>query len=243
MLKVFLAEDEYVIREGIKKNIDWEAIRCEFCGEAADGETALEKVAELKPDLIISDIRMPFMDGLEFCSKAKEMFPDIKIILLTGYEEFEYARKAIDIGVERYLTKPISREELSTILSKQAAAFNTKQDTAEDTKEQYRDVIYSVFAYVEEHYSEEDLSLSKVAEHIGLSPNHLSAVFKEETGRSFTKYLTDHRIKIAKKLLDTSKKRSSEIAELTGYPDPHYFSSVFKKHTGMTPSQYRDRKV
>jgi two-component system response regulator YesN len=241
MLRVFLAEDEYVIREGIKKNIDWEAVGCEFCGEAADGETALEKVTELKPDLIISDIRMPFMDGLEFCSKAKELFPDIHIILLTGYEEFEYARKAIDIGVVRYLTKPISREELSKILSDISSRYKGKED--ETSAAQYREVICSVIEYIEEHYAEEDLSLSKAAEHIGLSPNHLSAVFKEETGRSFTKYLTDHRIKTAKNLLDTSKKRSSEIAELVGYPDPHYFSSVFKKQTGMTPSQYRDKKL
>lgn len=241
MLRVFLAEDEYVIREGIKKNIDWEAVGCEFCGEAADGETALEKVTELKPDLIISDIRMPFMDGLEFCSKAKELFPDIHIILLTGYEEFEYARKAIDIGVVRYLTKPISREELSKILSDISSRYKGKED--EISTAQYREVICSVIEYIEEHYAEEDLSLSKAAEHIGLSPNHLSAVFKEETGRSFTKYLTDHRIKTAKNLLDTSKKRSSEIAELVGYPDPHYFSSVFKKQTGMTPSQYRDKKL
>ena len=240
MLRVFLAEDEFVIREGIKKNIDWEAIGCEFCGEAADGETALEKVMQLKPDLIISDIRMPFMDGLTFCSKAKEQLPDIQIILLTGYEEFEYARKAIDIGVVRYLTKPISREELSGILKEIASRRTDNTETAESG--QYRDVIYSVFRYVEEHFAEEDLSLAKVADHIGLSPNHLSAVFKEETGQSFTKYLTDHRIKTAKKLLDTSKKRSSEIAELVGYPDPHYFSSVFKKSTGMTPSQYRDKK-
>ena len=241
MLRVFLAEDEYVIREGIKKNIDWEAVGCEFCGEAADGETALEKVTELKPDLIISDIRMPFMDGLEFCSKAKELFPDIHIILLTGYEEFEYARKAIDIGVVRYLTKPISREELSKILSDISSRYKGKED--ETSTAQYREVICSVIEYIEEHYAEEDLSLSKAAEHIGLSPNHLSAVFKEETGRSFTKYLTDHRIKTAKNLLVTSKKRSSEIAELVGYPDPHYFSSVFKKQTGMTPSQYRDKKL
>ena len=141
----------------------------------------------------------------------------------------------------RYLTKPISREELSKILSDISSRYKGKED--ETSAAQYREVICSVIEYIEERYAEEDLSLSKAAEHIGLSPNHLSAVFKEETGRSFTKYLTDHRIKTAKKLLDTSKKRSSEIAELVGYPDPHYFSSVFKKQTGMTPSQYRDKDL
>ncbi len=240
MLRVFLAEDEYVIREGIKKNIDWSAHQCEFCGEAGDGETALEKVRELKPDLIISDIRMPFMDGLTFCAKAKEEFPEVQIILLTGYEEFEYARKAIRIGVARYLTKPISRDELSEVLD-EIVAKSQKEIPAENDGE-YRDVIYRIFSFVEEHFSEEDLSLTKVAEHIGLSPNHLSKVFKDETGQSFTKYLTDYRINVAKKMLDSSKKRSSEIAELVGYPDPHYFSSVFKKQTGLTPSQYRERK-
>ena len=112
MLKVFLAEDEFVIREGIKNNINWGAHGYEFCGEAGDGEVAYSMIRESKPDILITDIRMPFMDGLTLSRLVKAEFPDTEIILLTGYEEFEYAKEAIRIGVASYLSKPISGDNL-----------------------------------------------------------------------------------------------------------------------------------
>lgn len=112
MLKVFLVEDEFVVREGIKKNIDWAAHGYDFCGEASDGELAFPMIQKLKPDIVITDIKMPFMDGIELSRLIKKDFPDIEIILLTGYEEFSYAKEAIKIGVAQYLSKPISGDEL-----------------------------------------------------------------------------------------------------------------------------------
>ncbi len=112
MLKIFLVEDEFVMREGIKKNINWEARGYEFCGEASDGELALPMIQKLKPDIVITDIRMPFMDGLTLSKLIKKEMPWIEIIILSGYEEFEYAKEGIKIGIAEYLLKPISSEEL-----------------------------------------------------------------------------------------------------------------------------------
>ena len=112
MIKVFLAEDEFVIREGIKNTIDWGAHGYEFCGEAGDGELAWSMIRKEQPDIVITDIKMPFMDGLTMSRHIKAQFPQIEIILLTGYEEFEYAKEAVRIGAARYLSKPISGEEL-----------------------------------------------------------------------------------------------------------------------------------
>lgn len=112
MLKVFLVEDEFVMREGIKNNIDWNLHGYEFCGEASDGELAFPMIQKLNPDIVITDIKMPFMDGLELSRLIKKELPFTEIIILSGYEEFEYAKEAIKIGVSQYLTKPINGEEL-----------------------------------------------------------------------------------------------------------------------------------
>ena len=112
MIKVFLVEDEFIVRQGIKNNIDWAGHGYEFCGEASDGELALPMIQKLQPDIVITDIKIPFMDGLTLSKLIKKEFPQIEIIILSGYAEFEYAKEAIKIGVAQYLSKPISGDEL-----------------------------------------------------------------------------------------------------------------------------------
>ena len=116
-IKVFLVEDEMVIRRGIKNSIDWEKEGYIFCGEASDGELAYPMIIKEKPDILITDIRMPFMDGLELCKLVKKELPDIKILILSGYDEFDYAKEAIRLGVTEYLLKPISSGKLLEALN------------------------------------------------------------------------------------------------------------------------------
>lgn len=530
-LKVFLAEDEYVIRQGIRNSIDWSARGYDFCGDVGDGEMAYAMIREKEPDIVITDIRMPFMDGLALSRLIKKEFPSIEIILLTGYEEFEYAKEAIDIGVARYLSKPVSGEQLmkevdalaAKILEKREEQalveqyaremgdkteqkkqdffrslvtgrksmpeilddagklgieliapwyrivliriWSTRHDADEysgavlDTEEQlekaaeedgglvfdrdlegkalllraeskevlehktercrevlselalrhtsmryfggvgtavtrtgnipasfeaarsalahrYMDKENQFFAgteavpggqkdapglrdlrpdsalrsqlmeflrlgdssetdifleeylrsmdgdalqsallrqyivmdvyfcaaefiekelkgdrdtlempgpgsdaflgreqaaayirrivtkaveerektvrsrsheaveqaisYIRTHYAEEDLSLNTLASHVNFSPNHLSSVFRQETGQTFIHYLTEYRMKEARELLRLTSKKSSEISLMVGYRDPHYFSYLFKKTQGVTPTQYRE---
>lgn len=533
MLKVFLVEDEFVMREGIKNNIDWNSHGYEFCGEASDGELAFPMIQKLNPDIVITDIKMPFMDGLELSRLIKKELPFTEIIILSGYEEFEYAKEAIKIGVSQYLTKPIngeellrevdllsekisekrkereirekyvremeenflgerknlfqylvtgsksmselleisdklnidlsaiwyrvalvkiqsmnhardeysnslvqieqklkaidadrgllvfdrnlegqalifkadSREELDKIqkdylgkmrdllgdytqiryfvgigmpvnrLSELPSSFeqashafahrylvkesciwnyeemeqnvyhdeefnisnvNPKQldrsklreflkfgdreeviyfveeyfkdlgpnamksnmfrqyiildayfcvvdflDSLQLQKDEleplditsgilqseetaikyviriiekalelrektasnrYGGIVDEVMKYIDKNYADEDLSLNVLASHVNFSPNHLSMVFSQQTGKTFIKYLTDFRMNKAKELLRCTGKRSSEISLEVGYKDPHYFSYLFKKTQGMTPTQYRGGK-
>lgn len=534
MMKVFLVEDEFVVREGIKKNIDWAAHGYEFCGEASDGELAFPMIQKLKPDIVITDIRMPFMDGLELSRLIKKEMPGIEIIILTGHQEFEYAKEGINIGVAQYLSKPISSEELvrevdllaakiekkrqeealreqykkemeenllkekqdlfrylvageksvpellelgerlgmdlsamwySVVLMKTQSRYhahdeysnslveieerlklldakmevlsfdrnlegkaiiikadsqeelieqqavylqqleeilkeyaqvryfggvgipvnrlrevstsfehasrafahryligdsrilnsadmeqgvyvarenfsiddvNTKQMDRNKIKEflklgdkaeviyfveeffkdlgtgamrsnifrqyiimdayfcvvdfveglqlqrneieapdaqstilqsqesamnyivqimekaialrektasnRYGDIVDEVVRYIEENYAEEDLSLNLLAAHVNFSPNHLSMIFSQQTGQTLIKFITDYRMNKAKELLRCTGKRSSVIAEEVGYKDSHYFSFLFKKTQGMTPTQYRGSK-
>lgn len=137
MLKVFLVEDEFVVREGIKNNIDWKAHGYEFCGEASDGELAFPMIQKLKPDIVITDIRMPFMDGLFLSRLIKKELPQIEIIILTGHEEFEYAKEAIKIGIAQYLLKPINGEELLKEVDAVAVKINEKREEVE-IKEKYK---------------------------------------------------------------------------------------------------------
>ena len=112
MLKIFLAEDEVIVRETIKRMIPWEELGFELVGEAADGEMALPLLIRQKPDLLITDIKMPFMDGLTLAKLAKKELPELKIVILSGYDDFNYAKQAINIGVEDYLLKPITKNAL-----------------------------------------------------------------------------------------------------------------------------------
>lgn len=131
MLKVFLVEDEYVVREGIKRNVNWEAHGYEFCGEAGDGELAYPMIQKVRPDIVITDIRMPFMDGLALSRLIKKEMPWIEIIILTGFEEFEYAKEALNIGVAEFLTKPISGEILLSEMDTVAHRIVEKRELEE----------------------------------------------------------------------------------------------------------------
>ena len=112
MLKVFLVEDECVVREGLRECIDWTRYGFEFCGDAPDGELALPQIRKLRPDILITDIKMPFMDGLALSRLVCAELPETKIILISGHNDFEFAQEAIEIGVEQYLLKPVTKASL-----------------------------------------------------------------------------------------------------------------------------------
>ena len=117
ILRVFLVEDESTIREALRDTVPWNQVGYEFVGEAGDGEMALPLLRQVKPDVLLTDIRMPFMDGLELSKLVLKEFPRTKIIILSGYDDFDYARKAIDLGVERYLLKPVTKSTLTQVLT------------------------------------------------------------------------------------------------------------------------------
>ena len=116
--KVFFVEDEIITREGIRDNVDWQASGFEFCGEAADGEMALPLLRTIQPDVLITDIKMPFMDGLQLSKIVRERMPWVKIVILSGHDEFEYAQEAINLGVTDYLLKPVTVQKLQNVLQK-----------------------------------------------------------------------------------------------------------------------------
>ena len=128
MIKIFLVEDEVIIRHGIRDTINWEENGFLFVGEAGDGEYAYPLILKTEPDILITDVRMPFMDGLELSRLVKKVLPDTKIIILSGYNEFDYAKEAIKIGISDYLLKPVSSSNLIDALKKVADTIKEERE-------------------------------------------------------------------------------------------------------------------
>ena len=151
MYKVFLVEDEIVTREGIRDNVDWKSAGFEFCGEAPDGEIALPLIETAQPDLLITDIKMPFMDGLQLCEIIRERMPRVKIIILSGHDEFNYAQAAVKLGVTEYLLKPLSALDLRNALQRIASVLHQER-REQESLERLRDQVEDNLALLRENF-------------------------------------------------------------------------------------------
>ncbi len=409
-MKVFLADDEIVVREGIRESFPWEQTSYTLVGEAPDGEMAIPMIRDTNPDIVITDIRMPFMDGIELCRVLHAQMPWIGIIVLSGYDEFEYARQCIQLGVREYLLKPVNADELRAVLDKvseqlkaerktyehasslrtrigngeklvkekligslfseessvedsvkvlrqlasmgcpfpahfytvidaaftkaaggqaiaaslaessgsyiqpspgrvgsrflvsgetteeveeRAYAFATSLarelertgegearvgigeivDKPEDIMKSFKSarhirhllaertddkaiilgtremgesedentptVVSEAKLFIAQHFSDPNLMLQDVAKAVNMSNSRFSTVFSQQSGQTFTDYLVYLRINKAKELLRGTMTKGLQIAKEVGYNDAHYFSYIFKKNTGFTPSDYR----
>ena len=163
MVKVFLVEDEIVIRENICQMVPWAEYGFALCGEAGDGEMALPLILKEKPDVLITDIRMPFMDGLELSQIVRKELPDTKIVIISGYDDFNYAKTAITIGVEEYLLKPVSRQDFVEVLEKIRGRFE-EENAQRDYYEKFEQDMQQY-----EQYSRRDFFEKLVSGNVGLN--------------------------------------------------------------------------
>jgi two-component system, response regulator YesN len=253
MLNLLVVDDEPLILAGLSAIIRNANTPFQQVETANDGIEALDKLKSFQPHLIITDIHMPEMSGLEFIKLAKENNLCHRFIILTGYDEFDYARQAIRFHVLDYLLKPVDKEELVSILEEAARAIEMEIEEpiteAEDESrafaglldnDKYSDQMIKVLNYIHKHYGQ-DLSLEQAAMHIGLSPSYLSAMFKKESGINFVPYLHSCRVAKAQQLMNEQPKLPlDKVASLVGYENPRHFFKVFKKYSGLTPGKYRE---
>ena len=242
MEKVLIVEDEAPVRQGIILSVDWAALNCMVVGEASNGEEALELAAQYAPSLILSDIRMPKMDGLEFLRRLRAKGNTASVIFITTHDSFEYARTALRLGASDYLLKPLQAGELEQAIRnlQQPGAVCTAADPLQDLKKGDRShYVLEAMYYIGAHFSDADMTVRTVAEALGISEGYLSHVFKKETNYTLLNYLTRYRVQKAMDLLNDYKKKVYEVAELVGYRDTTYFSSTFKKFVGLSPSEYQ----
>ena len=240
--RVMLIDDEQSARNLMRGSIDWESVNMEVVGEAASGIEAINVIDDMKPDVVFVDISMPFMDGIEFTKVATTRYPNLIIIIMTAFDQFEYARKCVSLPVFEYMLKPIVRAEVTGVLQnvkkKLDATMETEADgTAENGPEMEQDTIAQIQKFIENNYVDSKINLASVAEQFGFSASYLSRKFKQETGKNFVEYLTECRMEKAMKLAETGKKMFLASSEV-GIPDPNYFGRCFKKYAGMSYSDY-----
>ncbi len=246
MLKVLVVEDEEMIRKGIVLAVDWAALDCVVVGEAANGEEGLAAAEKYDPSLIITDLKMPKMDGLEMVERLREKGCGAYVIILTAYDSFEYARAALRLGAVDFLLKPFHDGDLEravTALRRRLDAEGERESPLpipglkKGDKSRY---VLAAMDYIGGHYAEPGVTVGVIAQALGISEGHLSHLFKKETDYTLLNYLTRYRIHKAMELLREGKLKVYEVAERVGYRDIAYFSTMFKKLSGMTPTEYQD---
>lgn len=248
MYKVVIIDDEPIIVEGISRMIKWDQYSCKIAATANDGIEGAQVIREYRPDIIITDISMPDMDGLSMIAGLKSEFPNMEISILTGYRKFEYAQQAIRLGVTRFLLKPSNMEELEEAISIMVKNLKEKHIQAEEEEvveeERYDNeasnfIVNNAMKYIEQNYPHK-ITLSEVAEKTYVSQWHLSKLLNRNLSQNFSEILNNVRIREAQKLLRDPSLRIGDIAERVGFVDMAHFSRVFKKNVGISANEYRN---
>lgn len=255
MYKVVIIDDEPIIVEGLSRTIDWSKWDLKVVGSANNGEEGLEVIRRERPDIIISDIRMPGIDGLTMVAALKSEFPYMQITILTGYRDFEYARRAIGLGVSGFMLKPskieeveenigIMKDRLDEIKRVHPEVFDEKICEPEDDEPEDSPassfIVNNALEYMREHFNEK-IRLVDVADEIYVSQWHLSKLLNKHTGSNFSELLNGIRIEKAKNLLKDPSLRICDISDMVGFSDFTHFSRVFKKCEGISANEYRNR--
>ncbi|TBL76615.1 response regulator transcription factor [Paenibacillus thalictri] len=255
-ISILIAEDELPTRRGIHRTLEMWAQGAHRLHAVENGTDALAYASEHPVDLLITDIRMPGLNGLELLERLKHEESELTSILLTGYAEFEYARKALQLGAINYILKPVEQEALVKAveeaclhMSKMKRARQTADhkslssrelnDAVPTLPEVKNESIRQALRFIAREWNSPALSMKEVAEHIHLNASYASVLFKEETKLTFTDYITGLRLRQAKKLLLQTDSRIYEIAEQVGFAASKYFVRVFRETEGMTPREFR----
>ena len=240
MVDIVICDDEVILRNGLKSWAEKSGLPLKVSGTAGNGIQALELIAAQKPFIALMDINMPGMAGLDVIEEVQKRGVDTRFIIISGHDEFQYARRACHLNVVDYLLKPIDKRELVELLKKVLEQIRKEQLTQkvfvgkEETTEE------KILGYIQARFTEQQFSLGELAEAFHLSQSYVTRIIKQETGSSFSELLTRMRIDRAVSfLVQNPDMKLVEIAERTGFASQHYFSRVFKEKVGFSPADYR----
>ena len=244
-MKIMIVDDEPKIRRGMKTLLE-EQDGFEVIGIYDNAMSSLLDMAEKQPNVLITDIKMPEYSGLDLIEKIREKDKNLYIIILSGYGSFKYAQRAIRSGVYRYLTKPTNPRELISVLREielKIEGINRTVSKSEENEsvEVGNLLIRKALDYIELHYAEK-IGLKTLSDALYISPNYFSDLFRRHMKVKFSDFLIEYRLKKACILLKKPEYKVSEIAEMVGFRDSTYFSTVFKKTYNITPLEYKNTK-
>jgi len=262
---IMICDDEPMVRLGLKAMLEELAPAGHEYIESVNGRDLVSK-AKLCPDLAFVDVQMPVMNGLDAIEAARDLTPATKWVLLTGHAQFDYARRALRLGISEYLLKPVGIQEISSLMSRAGewkdngrlvqSYLKAVTDLDFDVSSPQRmalqiqelsgakgelpaDTISKVKAYVQRHYRD-DIGVNSIADYLKITPNYLSRIFRNQTGVKLSDYLNGVRISKAKELLAGNPNAAiKDVAEQVGYYSSRHFTKVFYKIEGITPSEYQ----
>lgn len=241
---VVVVDDERLIAKNIAKNIEAINPAFEVAKICSCGSEALEYVQKHLPNVVFTDIRMPEMDGLELAGRLYEEYPFITCVIVSGYNDFEYAKNAIEFQVKDYLLKPVNHDELKKCLDRIEKNIQIQYPCLKNASEwesaerSPEEIVNLVKEYINKNYKDA-IDLTSISANMGFSSPYLTKIFTKYQGITPSRYLKEYRIAIAKQLLKDKTLPISAISEQTGFADQFHFSKTFKAETGMSPTEYR----
>lgn len=240
MYRVLIIDDEQIIVEGLRRVVDWAAYGCQVVADASDARSGAQCIRDWRPDILFTDIKMPGEDGLTMLAGLKGEFPRMQVTVLTGYRDFDYAQRALHLGVSRFLLKPSHMAELEeaiTCMTGQLERLGAEEAPTAGNANSF--LVRQAQSFIAQNYAQH-LTLQEVADHCYISQWYLSKLLNRQLGQNFYELLNSVRVQQAKELMEDPALRISEIAELVGYSDTAHFSRVFKKQEGVSAGDWRN---
>lgn len=240
MWKVMIADDENYMLEAMENLIDWKKMDCQLVYKAKNGQALLEQVKKNPPDIIITDIKMPLVNGIQVAQYVYENMLSTKVIILSAYADFQYAQEAIKYDVCGYIIKTSVIEMLPGMIQKAIGKLSAPMEVEKESGEYFPDdILGRLQKYISEHYMDK-LNLTQIAQEIHANGSYLSRLYKTKTGQNLFDVINKMKLEKAKEYMSQGM-RIYEIAQMVGFDDVSYFSRVFRKHEGCSPREYENR--
>lgn len=246
-MKIIIAEDEKRASRGLRNLLTMLSADAEVVAEATDGRQAFDLIKALKPDVVFTDIRMPFMDGISLIKAVRGYGMNVKFVIISAYEEFEYARQAISLGVVDYLVKPVTLDEAKEVwkrITEEKESESSGKGACGKLRDDYSEahpLVQKALDMIECGYAAR-ISQKDMAEKLGISAEYFSFLFSRDVKENFSRFLRRYRIEKAKQLLDTGEVPRDQIPYSVGFSDPKYFYKCFKEETGVNITEYNRTK-
>lgn len=242
MYKLVIADDEYEIRHGLVNFFPWEELGFKVIGQASNGKEALELISEGMTDVLLCDIHMPIMTGIEVIKEMHQQNSPVMTIFLSGYQDFQYAQSAIKYGVKNYILKPTKFSELTDAFTQikkeldQRKPTHTLSTLVQNTNDD-DPIINKIKEYVKTNFN--NATLEDAAQIVFMNPHYVSKYFKQKTDENFSDFVFQIKMEEAAKLLKSMKYKAYEISEMVGYSNAKNFTRAFRKYFGISPKEYR----